>query len=253
MSARAVVDLAELAGLGFEYMLRQPVAVSRARRADDHTHAIAITEAVKNAGDEIKERLRDDVRRARMGARLPTTWRGDFYPNRNISETPAYWIYSIAPHIISGHSGEPVTIGGRKVYAVPIKGSPAENIKEPPGPRTKVDEAEARWGKLDLIPVRGRRARAMLVARDVRITTRKAGRKGRLVRKARLKSGDYGAGAATVPLFWIVSGIHRVKRLRPREIMREAQAEWPRLVEGHYRAALPAARRKARAEAMGGR
>jgi hypothetical protein len=81
-----------------------------------------------------------------------------------------------------------------------------------------VDEAKRRFGELKVIPgVPGVR-NAMLAAEGVGFTPT-----GRLSRRRRLKSGAWGKGAATVPLFFLVPEVRLPKRLNIARITHTAE------------------------------
>jgi hypothetical protein len=170
-------------------------------------------EAVEAATHAIRDDLRKDLRRAGL-AELEKTWRADLYPRRGLAANPAGFVFSRAEYIVEAFE-RGATIRGKhgNKLAVPIPGSPADQIRNPRGPGDKVDAARRRFGELKVIPgVPGGRP-AMLAAVGGYSAS------GRFGARKRLKSGRYGKGAATVPLFWLVENVRLQKRLNVVQIM----------------------------------
>lgn len=184
-------------------------------------------QAVKEAAEITQRELRQDLRAAGLET-LEGTWRLEMYPQRaGEAINPAAWIYSRAEYIVAAFE-EGVTIRGRdgNLIAVPIPDSPARDLRNPRGPETKVDEARRRFGELKVVPgVPGVRP-AMLVAEGVGYTPT-----GRLSRRKRLKSGRWGKGVASVPLFWLVPQVRMQKRLNVQRIFETGAREFERRLD----------------------
>ena len=191
----------------------------------------AAKRAVENVVGDTKERLRGMVRDAGLGTRLANTVRGDVYPERGLARDPAGWIYvaSKSAERIFEAFEEGAELNGPLL--IPIPGSPADRKNfgnDPPrDQQSKAEWFEAKGVELQYVPPRGGRP-AMLVGVSVRLREDK---KGRLKARGakRTKSGGFGKGAATVPLFWIVDHASIPRRLSWR-------SEFRRAVQGFMRA-----------------
>ncbi len=64
-------------------------------------YAALVTGAMRGATSTLKNAARGQILAAGMGQRLANTWRGNTYPNEGNSLSPAGWVYSKAPDIIS--------------------------------------------------------------------------------------------------------------------------------------------------------
>jgi hypothetical protein len=178
----------------------------------------ALAAAAYDVTFQAREELKKDTRAAGLGV-IERTWRMEMFPARGkLSTAPTGWIYSRAPQIIESFE-RGVTIGGgpSSPIAIPIPDSPAGDLKNPRGPANLVDAAEAKYGKLTVIPGGPGKA-AMLVANNVRFT-----KTGRLSAAKLTKTGRYRKGAASVPLFWLVPNAHLKKRLNVAKIRHRAE------------------------------
>lgn len=200
--------------MSFELALRGDLEATLARAADAMTRAER--EAVANVTNATRDELRQDLVRAGLGKIAPT-WRAEIYNNAN--GTTAGWIYSRAEYIVDAFE-RGATIRSRTggLIAIPIPGSPAARMRNPRGGGgSRVDEARRRFGELNLIPgIPGRRP-PMLIAENVSISMGGTARSRR-----RLKSGGFGKGAATVPLFWLVREVRLSRRLNVARIRQRA-------------------------------
>lgn len=181
--------------------------------------------ALEEATHSVRDELRKDLRRAGL-AELEKTWRADIYPRRGLAANPAGFIYSRAEYIVDAFE-RGVTIRGKdgNKIAIPIKGSPADQIRNPRGPADKLDAARRRFGELQVIPgVPGVRP-AMLAAVGGFSAS------GRFGARRRLKSGKYGKGATTVPLFWLVDQARLQKRLNVARVMQRGGNRFQRRLE----------------------
>lgn len=152
-------------------------------------------------------RLRSSLAKAGLSA-IEKTWRGEIYPRRGWALEPALFIYSKAPEIIAANQGEVIRGKNGGWLAIPIPGSPAQDLPNPRGPETRVDEARRRYGeRLFTIPAKAGRP-AMLAVEGVGFT-----KTGRVTVRKKSKSGKWGAGTMTVPLFWLVPQVTMQDRL----------------------------------------
>ena len=174
---------------------------------------VAMLQAAKSATEDeaylgVLNPLRDEVREAGLGDRLPNTWRLEMKPGRGrLAYNPAAFIRSAAPLIIDGFSRSAVVkAGGGRFMAVPVKGGPMDRIRLLRG-ETSVQAAERRLGKLTFVPVR--QGLAMLVTKAVRQT-----RSGRYVRvKEKDTITPRKDHQSAVPVFFLVPQIRMTKRL----------------------------------------
>ncbi|MGY6663367.1 MAG: DUF6441 family protein [Glycocaulis sp.] len=200
--------------MSFELALRGDLEATLARASDAMTRAER--EAVTSVTHATRDELRQDLVRAGLG-KIEATWRSDIYHNAN--GTTAGWIYSRAEYIVDAFE-RGATIRSRTggLIAIPIPGSPAAEFRNSRGGgESKVDLARRRFGELKLIPgIPGRRP-PMLVVESVSI-----GRMSRARKRRRLKSGAFGHGAATVPLFWLVREARLSRRLNVARIRQRA-------------------------------
>ncbi len=182
----------------------------------DLTRALRLAnrDAVEYGTHFVRDDLRAELRRAGLG-KLDKTWRAEIYPRSGLADNPAGFIYSRAEYLIEAFSsGKAIKAKGGRYLAIPIEGSPADSLRNPRGPQTKVDAAKARFGDLVFIPgVRGGRP-PMLAAQNVGFSSA-----GRLSRRSRTKTGRHRAGAATVPLFFLVPEVRLGRRLNPARVM----------------------------------
>ncbi|CAK9086548.1 Uncharacterized protein SCF082_LOCUS40938 [Durusdinium trenchii] len=182
-------------------------------------------EATVTATHSVRDELRKDLRRGGLG-QLEKTWRADLYPRRGLAADPAGFIYSRAEYIVQAFE-RGITIRGKNGndIAIPIPGSPADQLRNPRGPETKVDAARRKYGELKFIPgVPGSRP-AMLAAVGAFTAT------GRFNARKRLKSGRYGKGATTMPLFWLVDNARLSKRLNIQRTMTRGLSRFHRRFE----------------------
>lgn len=178
-------------------------------------------------------RLRSSLKKAGLGS-IEKTWRGDVYPARGFSMEPALFIHSKAPHIIAANQGEVIRGRNGNWLAIPIPGSPAEDLRNPRGPDTKVDAARQRYGeRLFTIPAKNGRP-AMLAVEGVGFT--KTGRM--TLRQRSKKTGAWGSGTMTVPLFWLVPQASMQDRLDVEADFRWIEDEFAREYPKHMAAAL---------------
>lgn len=130
-------------------------AIARQRAAA----AAAITAAVVQATEGLKEELRADVARAGLGQRLAHTWRSQVYPARGGSLGPAGLVWSKAPLIIRAFSeGVPIVARNRRFLAIPTSAAP-------PGCRSPAEAGQRMGVRLAFVP---RGDHALLVARQRR-------------------------------------------------------------------------------------
>lgn len=191
-----------------------------------------VRDASEETGREGLEQLRDEVRDAGLGERLPNTWRLEMQPKRGLAYNPAVFIRSTAADIIDAFT-RGVVIKSRSggMMAVPIPGGPMDRIRVFKG-ETSVQAAQRRLGELVFVPVRP--GLAMLVSKAIRKT-----RSGRWVRKKEKDnfSPKYTAEniAEGVPVFWLVPQVRLSRRLNWPTIARAIEQTYGVRVEARLR------------------
>ena len=102
--------------------------------------AKAATGAMRATTPDAKQELRDQVIDAGLGAGVANAWRGDVYPSRGNSLSPAGYIHSRAPRIVDGFT--------RGATIVPINGSHYLAIPTSSVPRAPSEGRATRTGKM---------------------------------------------------------------------------------------------------------
>ncbi|MGE0154807.1 MAG: DUF6441 family protein [Reyranellaceae bacterium] len=138
--------------------------------------------------ERLKQRLRQDVLAAGMGRRMANTWQSQVYPaggRRTLS--PAGYVYSRAPMIISGFS-EGATIRGKDgqwlaipTGAVPYGGNGLASVRSSRQKKQTPQEVEATYNReLRIVRPRGGEGRfAFLVMDGLTRAKGRAGGRGR--------------------------------------------------------------------------
>jgi hypothetical protein len=98
--------------------------------------AEAMTGAMKEATDGLKQELRDQLRAADLGPSMPTTWRGDVYPLNRETIDPTGYVWSKAPKIVSLlMSGAVVSpVSGKQYLWIPTSNVPRSSKGRPMRP-----------------------------------------------------------------------------------------------------------------------
>lgn len=140
---------------------------------------------------------------------LRNTWRGEVFPKNQLAYEPAILLYSNAEVIVSAfNEGATIRSRGTGGLALPIPGSPAEDFPNPRGPDDKVDYARKRFGdQLVTVPPRNGRPGLLILEGGAFSKT------GKLGARKRTKTGKFGSGTASVPLFFLVREVRLDRRL----------------------------------------
>lgn len=181
----------------------------------------AINGSMHTAGRHGLGILRDDLVRNGLEG-LKNTWRSEVFPRAGLAYEPSVIWFSNAEAIVSSFDdGQPIRAKTGGFLAVPIPGSPAEDFPNPRGPDTKVDYAQQRFGdQLKFVPGTPRRP-AMLVLEGGSFT-----KTGKLSRRKRTKTGKFGKGTASIPLFFLVKEVRLGKRLDVQARFKEITADF---------------------------
>lgn len=194
-----------------------------------------VREATEEEGRIILELLREDVRDAGLGDRLPNTWRLDVLPGGGrLSYNPVAFIHSKAAKIIDAFE-RGVTIKGKDggFLAVPVPDGPMDRIRVFEG-EGSIAAAQRVLGELRFVPVR--QGLGMLVAARTRLM--KTGRR-QAVRED-MFSAARADHEADVPVFFLVPQVRLEKRLSWREIAERGEQGFANRVETRLRANIAA-------------
>jgi hypothetical protein len=181
----------------------------------------AVTAGVRQAGEDLKAELRQQVTGAGLGGRLANAWRDRHYPNQKVDAASLVW--TKAPQIIRAFA-EGVTIRSRRGrwLAIPTENAPRKGTD---GRRISPSTfPEHRLGRLRLVARPGKVP--LLVVDGLRAST---GRRGGFRRASQRALGS-GQGLVTVVMFVLVPQVTLRKRLDVEGAARRWHAHLPRLV-----------------------
>lgn len=179
----------------------------------------AVSHAVAEAGDELKQSWRNQIVAAGLGRRLAGTIRSEYFPRHTVSMNAATLVWSKAPRIVSAHD-EGSLIRSRDGFWLAIPTEAAG--KHFTGRKMTPGEWEQRTGlRLRFVYRPGRPA--LLVADEMRA---KAGRRGGFA-VASATARRTGRGLTTVPIFVLVPQVKLAKRLDLEADARRVQAGLP--------------------------
>lgn len=113
-----------MAGLKYGYQIGPKYR--EAWNQNEAALAEGLTAAMGDAGTELKEVLRDQVRSAGLGDRLANTWQGKVFPQGRNSLDPSAYVWSKAPRIILafGQGATIVPVNGSQRLAIPTENVP---------------------------------------------------------------------------------------------------------------------------------
>lgn len=178
--------------------------------ADLKAGETAVTAAMDEAGQGLKNAYRQDIVGAGLGRRLANTWRHKRYPAKGKSLKAAALVYNNAPEIVEAHAaGVTIRANSAKFLAIPTENAPKlgrDRVAISP-----TDWPTHRYGPLRFVKTkRG----GLLVVDGVRVTAK--GRVSKIRgRKATKTKGAYSSltGRATVVMFVLVRQVRLRKRL----------------------------------------
>lgn len=150
----------------------------------------ALQLALFQTAGELRSKLVQDVSQSRLGARVAKTWRQRNYKNTGLN--PAALVYSNFPKVIAAFESGALIKSESGFYLTipnPAVWGRSHVARSRRGTATLLSIAEARFGKLRFVFVKGRRDLGLLVA-DVRKGTGKRGGYRKLSDRARAK-GDF--------------------------------------------------------------
>ena len=178
--------------------------------ADLKAGETAVTAAMDEAGQGLKNAYRQDIVGAGLGRRLANTWRHKRYPDKGKSLKAAVLVYNNAPEIVEAHAaGATIRANSAKFLAIPTQNAPKLG-------RDKVAISPTDWPNYRYGPLRFVKTKrgGLLVVDGVRVTA-----KGRISkirgRKATKTKGAFSSltGRATVVMFVLVRQVRLRKRL----------------------------------------
>lgn len=178
--------------------------------ADLKAGETAVTAAMDEAGQGLKNAYRQDIVGAGLGRRLANTWRHKRYPNKGKSLKAAALVYNKAPEIVEAHaSGVTIRANSAKFLAIPTQNAPKTG-------RDRVAISPTDWPTHRYGPLRFVKTKrgGLLVVDGVRVTAK--GRVSKIRgRKATKTKGAYSSltGRATVVMFVLVRQVRLRKRL----------------------------------------
>lgn len=159
----------------------------------------AVTSAVKDAGQALRDNWRGQINSAGLGHRLARTIRAEVYPKGKDSLNAASMVWSRAPVIVDAHNAGPL-IRSKDGFWLAIPTEAAGKGRS--GKRPTPAEWEARTG-MRLVFIYRRNRPSLLIA-EARVN-----KKGRAV----VSRSKTGRGLTSVPIFILVPQVRLRKRL----------------------------------------
>ena len=188
----------------------------------------AVTTATRDAGEGLKQELRNQVTSAGLGGRVARSWRNRHYPNEKHNAASLVW--SKAPQIIRAFD-EGTLIKSQDGFwlAIPTPAAPKKGVG---GKRINPSNfPEHRYGPLRF--VYQTTGPSLLVVDGVRISAR-TGRVGRQAKGGMYtRSGRLKSGMTTVVMFLLVPRVKMPKRLDVKQAANRWLARLPELIDRH--------------------
>ena len=198
-------------GASFDLLLAATGELREALKGDEAALARHMMSAAQKTANYGKGIWRSRIRQAGMSDRLAKTVRGQVYPERGVSLTPAVNVFTKAPDIMRMHTeGTTIRSPGGAWLAIPTEHAPLQRG----GRRITPDQYEQRFGagSLDFVEVKPSRL-GMLVNNDMRLSLgrSKSGRRKKSTFKRR--SAKSRQPRVAVPIYWLVREVRGKKRL----------------------------------------
>ena len=165
----------------------------------------AVQSAVTQATNGLKQELRDQVRSAGLGRRLPNTWRSAINPKGKNSINASGSVGSTAREIIDSNT-KGSTIRGKQGNWIVIPLEAAGKVKRG---KNMLRDWQAKNGKLRFIYGKNGK-NSYLVAENMRARTGKRGGFARAGQRAIAKGN-----VATVPVFLVIPQVKMKRKLNP--------------------------------------
>jgi hypothetical protein len=163
--------------VSFALQLRAALAGNYEKELGQGLEAVqnALQRALYETAGELRSKLIQDVAQSKLGPRVSKTWRQRNYPNKGLN--PAALVYSTFPKVISAFEQGAVIKSENGFFLTipnPAVWGRTHVARSRRGTATLLSIAEARFGKLRFVFVKGRHDLGLLVA-DVRKATGKRG------------------------------------------------------------------------------
>lgn len=232
--------------LQLEFAIKGDLEAWRARTVEAYLKALK--ESVVEEGQAFQGVLRGEVLSAGLGQGIANAWRLDINPRGSrLAYEPSVYLHSNAAHIIDNFTkGEPYGPRHAQALAIPIPGSPADELRVRRGGK-RTDAAEAKFGPLKVI--RAKSGVLMLVGfgKD----NGKGGFRGLTRRRHKASGGLFtpvGQALVMIPLFWLVYSARLAKRLDWPQLAEAEQPKFAGRVAGRLRSRIEESRRAGQVE-----
>lgn len=209
--------------------------------------AMGAMKAMKQAGNGLKEELRDQMRGAGFSDRLAKAWQSADYPiDQHPTLQPAALVFSKTPGIVDAYA-RGVTIvarAGRRLLAIPTEDTPRKGSggRQQQNRAMSPKEVEARYGRrLRFVPAKSAqgsrmsgRAVAFLVMDDL-VTRKESGKlRSASVREIAGTSRNKGRQVKWVIMFALVASVRIPKKLDLQGALNRAAATLPQLLSEEW-------------------
>ncbi|MFZ5792108.1 MAG: DUF6441 family protein [Pseudomonadota bacterium] len=205
------------------FTMQQPV-FGKALAGTEKAIERAVTSGMRDAVDELKDDLREQVLAAGLGDRLARTWRGKVFPETGESIEAAAFVWSRAPKLIDAFDRGVTIRSARGLFlAIP---TPAAGAVGQGASGKRERTTPAGWERRTRLKLRFvyRRGRpSLLVVDDARLTGR-----GLAARNKRR------SGQATVVVFILVPQVSLRKRLNVESTARKQAARVAGYIARHW-------------------
>lgn len=212
-----------MVGFGFTNDFRQAKRIGSDIKRYLQVSERASVLAVKGETDRLKNRLRDDVKKAGLGRRVANTWRAKTYPERGrASMDAAGFLWSKAPKIIeSFDKGAVIRSKNGRYLAIATENVPRRGGFR--GARLTPDKWPERLGKLQV--VKAKSGNLLLVAQRQSSYTREGSFKGfRAPSQRSLRTGNR---LTSVVMFILVPQVRMKKRFDVARRVSESASRLP--------------------------
>jgi len=186
---------------------------------------VAITGAMREGTERLKQDWRDVIVAAGLGVRLAKTVRGVTFPKAAMSLEPATWVWTKAPKLVDAYDRGPriLPTDGRFYLAIPTKNVPMKRR----GKRMTPLDVEVAFNQ-DLIIRPSRNGNLLAFVEATPSNNRRGFRpltRGRAARRRVSK---------LVLMFTLVRQVKVRKRLDLNALANAAQGRWPSLLDRHW-------------------
>lgn len=196
-------------------------------QAQEKAAEVAVSNAVKDITEHVKQDLRAQVATAGLGRGISNAWKANYYPKSGTSIELAGYVFSKAPHIIRAFNDGTLIKSKHGFYlAIPSPAAPKRGIG---GKRISPSNfPEHTLGRLRF--VYRRNAVSLLVVDNLRASQGKRGG----FRKASESALRSGRGLTTVVMFYLVPQVKMQKKLDVASVARLWQPRLPQAILNHW-------------------